>query len=186
MSFQSETPLGTEIKNGTSDTPQDTDNLVFERDGVASPFKITYLALKNLLATLDTAVVKCGFFATNFADSTTYYFGTFLILAATSATNTRGRFTAPLTGKIQDIYCRSLAATPTSNENIPLSVHNLTQGTSLTLGNLQFNANQYNSFTNLNFAVTEGDVLEFRLTVPVLATNGAASQVIIDVTFNKL
>lgn len=50
MAIQSETPLGTEIKNGTADTITDADNMAFERSGIASPFRITYLAFKNLLA----------------------------------------------------------------------------------------------------------------------------------------
>ena len=51
MSFQSETPLGTEIKNGASDVINDSDNIVFERNGIASPFKQTWL---NIKATLKT------------------------------------------------------------------------------------------------------------------------------------
>lgn len=50
MSFQSETPLGTEIKNGTTDTTiGDADNVAFERSGYASPFKITWLNFKSIL-----------------------------------------------------------------------------------------------------------------------------------------
>lgn len=50
MALQSETPLGTEIKNGTAATIQDDDNIAFEVNGTASPFRITWLSIKNLLA----------------------------------------------------------------------------------------------------------------------------------------
>lgn len=59
MSFQSETPLGTEIKNGTADPIGDTDNVAFERSGFATPFKITWLNIKATLKTyLDTLYLK--------------------------------------------------------------------------------------------------------------------------------
>lgn len=138
------------------------------------------LALKK-----DTVCVNCGFSATNFADSTTYYFGVFLISTATNATNTRNRFNAPFTGSVTAVYSRSYAATPTSNEDISFVLYNLTQGTSVTLGNIQFNATQINKYTGLTLACNEGDLMEYRLIVPVLATNGNGSQMQVQTIFTK-
>ena len=51
MSIQSEAPLGTEIKNGTTDAITDSDNIPFERSGFATPFKFSWLNVKQTLNT---------------------------------------------------------------------------------------------------------------------------------------
>lgn len=122
-----------------------------------------------------TNTLQCQFTATTFADSTTYYFATIPLNAATVSATAR-RFRMPFTGLITKVYFNSASGTATSSQDIELRIKNVTSGTTTVVGNVRFdNITNNISFTGLTIAGSENDEFECILVVQVLTTNGVGS-----------
>jgi len=139
------------------------------------------LALKK-----DTILLQCSHSVQNLADSTNYFFGTFVGFAPTTSTSIARRFEAPITGNIKEFFVSAISQTPTSSEDVSLVLNNKTTGLSYTLGNIRYNnvSIKFN-FSGFTIPITKNDSLEFQIIVPVLATNGVGSYTTINVIFEK-
>ena len=109
------------------------------------------------------------------SDSTLYYLGTITNRAlGTNGSIASARFRAPKTGTAYLFVFGGNNGVVSSNENNTLSLHNITQGTSVTISNTWQVTGSWNDlFSGFTLAVNSGDVLQIQWLTPAWATNPA-------------
>jgi hypothetical protein len=111
----------------------------------------------------DEVAIPVGWLAnTNIAASTTYYFGQLLNGSPTTTTSNSRRFRSPFTGNFITITFATVTNFNSSGSTWSLSLHNVTQGTSVTITSglqwLQFNY----YYTGFTLQANAGDQMELR------------------------